>query len=141
MISIVDRLAIEDLYSRYCWANDGGDADAWAATFLEDGVYEGLDRTVEGRAAIRELVASRIANRANQPIKNPQHWTGNLLLDGDGNSAQGRCYYVRFVQSKESGVPKVDTTGWYIDELRKVGGKWGFKKRSAVRDMPLVGAD
>ena len=38
-ISIEDRLAIHDLYSRWCVTIDDGDAEGWADTFTDDAVF------------------------------------------------------------------------------------------------------
>lgn len=52
-----DRLMIEDLMSRYEWALDTGDADAYGALFAENGVLtSGGARETKGRAAIAQEV-------------------------------------------------------------------------------------
>jgi len=137
MLDIEDKLAIHDLYARYCWANDAGDAEAFSETFLQGGQYHTEGRVVTGRGEIRALMSTRIANRPDQPFGNPQHWTGNLLLDGgDDGIASGRCYFVRFVRLRDSGRLEVEAAGWYDDELAKVDGAWGFRVRRVVRDIP-----
>jgi 3-phenylpropionate/cinnamic acid dioxygenase small subunit len=40
-VDVADRLAIEDLYARYCVALDTGDEEGWVATFTEDGEFYG----------------------------------------------------------------------------------------------------
>ena len=37
-LTTADRLGILDLFARYAWAYDGGDAQAYAETFATDGV-------------------------------------------------------------------------------------------------------
>jgi len=60
-LSEADRLAIHELYARYCWALDTGDTDAYVALFTEDAeaTEETRDRGLEvrkGRAEIRKQV-------------------------------------------------------------------------------------
>ena len=52
------RAAIVDLQARYVMAMDYLDADGYAAVFAEDGVLDWARGLVEGRAAIREFMAT-----------------------------------------------------------------------------------
>jgi SnoaL-like domain len=49
--SVEDRLAIQDLYARYCWALDTGDTDGYLALFTEDA--EATEQTREGTLEVR----------------------------------------------------------------------------------------
>ena len=51
-LSIEDELEIMGLLARYNHAIDGRDAEAWADTFTEDGLFEGSRDTVKGRAKL-----------------------------------------------------------------------------------------
>jgi uncharacterized protein (TIGR02246 family) len=52
-MSAEDRLDIFDLFARYAWSYDTGDAPGMAALFTEDGAMEGMDgRRFQARAAI-----------------------------------------------------------------------------------------
>jgi hypothetical protein len=53
MIDLEDWAAVNDVLSRYVWAIDAADGEAWAALWTEDGVLGGADREpVRGRAAL-----------------------------------------------------------------------------------------
>src|SRR5271155_2530568 len=70
-----DRAEIADLLSRYLFAMDYGDFDAYVETFTEDGVLEFSRSTSKGRAEIKKAVAvfkERI---------------GKLYMDKEGNPA------------------------------------------------------
>jgi len=135
MLSTRDRQLIEELYSRYCWANDAGDLQTWVDTFLESGVYDFNGQVFEGRKAIRTLFGERIAARPGQPIEDPQHIISNLIVDGDAKGARGRCYFMRAVRARGTGVISIETAGWFSDELRKVGGQWYFARRRVSRHI------
>src|SRR3970040_2962644 len=57
-----DRAMIEDLQARYLFALDFRDADAYAATFAEDGVLDYGAGKIQGRQAIRDMGAGLSAN-------------------------------------------------------------------------------
>ena len=83
-LSTEDRLAILDLIGRYSQALDLPDKDAYAALWIEDGVFEyGTQETVRGRAALR----ARFANAPPEGVL-IRHWTTNLVIEGDGESAK-----------------------------------------------------
>lgn len=54
-----DRALIEDIQARYLFAQDFKDAEAYAATFTEDGILDyGPKEVLKGRAAIRDLIVA-----------------------------------------------------------------------------------
>ena len=70
-----DRAEIEDLMSRYLFAMDYGDFDAYVETFTEDGVLEFSRSTSKGRAEIKKAVAAF------------KESIGKLYKDKEGNPA------------------------------------------------------
>ena len=56
-IPVEDRLDIQELFAKYCWALDTGDADALVQCFTEDGEFNHLWQGVmKGRQEIRRAV-------------------------------------------------------------------------------------
>src|SRR6516165_503778 len=47
----IEKLAIQELCSRYCQTIDAQDSDGWARCFLPDGAFEFYSRVVRGCAA------------------------------------------------------------------------------------------
>lgn len=64
---------------------DAGEADAFAALYSEDGVFDRLGQLIEGRAALRQIIAGRP----------PGTWTKHVCsgieisVDDDGRGASG----------------------------------------------------
>src|SRR4029077_2244426 len=112
-----DKLEIQELSSRYVVATDSGDGDGRAATFLPDGVFEGMMGRLEGRHAIAEQINA--GRRNPQPNSwgalpgESQHWVFNYLVDGDRDEAKATAY-IALVRC----TGQILLVGRYTDRLR-----------------------
>ncbi len=120
-LSLADRLEIQDLIARYCWALDMRDGDAYAATFTPDGVFEGIGSRGRGHNELRALPLS-----LHPEAIETQHWVTNTVLQGDGQRATSKSYIL--ILRAESYY-----LGHYADELAKVDGRWLFARRQFRR--------
>jgi hypothetical protein len=135
-----DRLAILELQSRYVLAMDYFDADGYAAVFTEDGVLDWARGIVDGRAAIREFMATGTYDLRKlnfQPAQTPEgkEWppmvrhivTNQVIEFHDSNSARVVSYWANY--SNAADRKKMDwlSYGSWDDEVVKVDGKWLFK--------------
>ncbi len=125
-----DRLAILELAARYNHAIDSGDADAWAATFTPDGVFETARDNVAGSAALAQF-----ATAFHERLPGSRHWNDNHVIDADADDgpdrATHRCYLQLLRTGKDAGII---TTGRYEDRLRRVDGQWRFVHRKVLSD-------
>lgn len=138
-----DRAEIENLMSKYIFALDLKDADAYAATFTEDGVINHAGGIERGRGEIREFIqaSAETARKALEnrdpamprPIPN-RHLIDNLELEITGDTAKGRAYWTT-VAADENGQARVSEYGFYEYELRRVNGEWLFSKRLIVNEF------
>ena len=135
MLSITDRLAIQDLYGRYCALRDTGDIEGWSRCFTEDARLSAQEE-VQGRAAIAEIGRQRIAGAATNPWMNGQHWNNNLIVEGDGQTARALCYLMYMGKRKATGEFGITLQGMYEDELVKLDGQWLFRSRKIHLDTP-----
>lgn len=119
MESIADIIAIEQLAARYNYAIDGRDADAWAGTFVEDGVFAAAG-AVRGSEALRAFVRSRTGVS--------RHYISNPAIEVHGDTATMRVY-LELVRGRE-----IALTGHYDDTLRRVDGEWRFVSRHVTVD-------
>ena len=141
MLSVEDRLAIQELYARYCWAIDTGDPDALVATYTSDGAFEPpTGQVIAGHEALRTWAIARAAFRKTEATTNGQHWSTNLVAEGDGVRAKARCYFMRIAQKGDPMSVIFDVSGWQSDELRKIDGAWKFQSRKVSRNMPMHAA-
>lgn len=128
-ISSEDRMAILDLLARYNHAIDGRDTEGWLDCFTEDAVYEfPPDRRWEGIEALRKVGEARASN-PDQPAS--RHWLNNVLIEGDGDTAQVTCYLM-LLRPLEG--PRINHTGLYRHTVCKVNGAWKFSHRRMEQD-------
>ena len=139
-----DRAEIQNLMSTYIYALDLKDADAYAATFTEDGVINHAGGIARGRDEIRAFIRTSAANARRQlesrdkalprPIPS-RHMIGNLeIQEIKGDTGKGRAYWSSMA-ADENGQAHVSEYGFYEDEYRRVNGKWLFSKRLIVNEF------
>jgi uncharacterized protein (TIGR02246 family) len=122
----IEKLAIQELCSRYCQTIDAQDSDGWARCFLPDGAFEFDGHVVHGYAALREYA------EAHTRVLRARHMTLNHLYDVAGDRATGRATTVVSIATP-SGY-KIMGQGAYHDDLVKVDGEWKIRHRRVVND-------
>lgn len=140
---IVQRLArLEDIEAlrqlkyRYCAAaDDNYDADAVAALFMEDGVWDGgeLGR-YEGRAAIRTTFTS-----VKFSVDRACHYCLNPVIEVSGDRAV--CgWYLWLVKVGRDGRSTA-SAGRYLDHCRRIEGRWYFERLTlTMKPLPPFAA-
>jgi uncharacterized protein (TIGR02246 family) len=90
-----DRAEIEDLMSRYLYAFDWQDAEAYAATFTKDGVLEFAGGTERGHEELKKVMRDMaVREKAKADASFPprrhrvRHYVTNLVLEIDGETAR-----------------------------------------------------
>ncbi len=126
---------IRDLVARYNANGDSGRFDAMLALFAEDAVLEVPERTLEGRAAIRDFFEGVAGGEGGSSrVRVLRHFTATLQIDLEShNEARGRCYYQVLT---EAGL---DHWGRYVDGYRREGGRWLFTPRVVCVDGAVPG--
>jgi hypothetical protein len=132
---LVARESIRDLVARYNANGDAGRFDPMLELFAEDAVLEIPDGVQRGKAAIRALfegVAKRTGAGGSAAFI--RHFTATHQIDLVSESeARGRCYYAVLT---ERGL---DHWGRYLDEYRRLDGRWLFWRRKVTVDAALPG--
>ena len=124
-LTALDRLEIQELAARYSWADDTNDGEGFAAVFTPDGVFKSARHNARGHDELAALGRS-IAPPRPAGI---QHWVTNMVvLDGDGESAHVRFYFVAH-RVDEHGTFTTSSLGYYLDHVVKVDGRWLFAQR------------
>ena len=126
---IEDRVAIQDLIAKYCWALDTGDVESFVSCFTPDAVlieevFEDPD-VWKGHEGIRELI-EHYSNSAGFPGR--QHHVTQTQVEGDAQRCQARSF--AFVTECRGEPPyTIRFTGYYEDSLVKLDGEWLFRER------------
>jgi hypothetical protein len=132
-LSLEDRFEIRELAERYCVAMDNALAEEWAETFTEDGVFEGLAGTIQGRA---ELTAFARRHAADPRYNTGQHWVSNFSMQGKGSHAE--MYSNLALLAPEPGSDPVRyyirSVGWYLDSLVRTAAGWRIVRRRVAME-------
>jgi SnoaL-like domain len=120
---ISDRIEIEELLVRYCYAVDDRDWDAYRNLFTTDAV---LDDTVTGgiRSDVEEHVS--FMKKALSKILISQHAVSTILFDIRGDEASARVHCsCPMVVDLGAGKRQVFFQGlWYRDRLKRTPEGW-----------------
>ena len=145
---IQDRLMIQDVMSRYEWALDGGDPEAYGALFTEDGVLINGRQQTKGRTAIVAMVRGLVERfrAAETPAAGASarpraviHSYSNVVIELNGNEAIARSHFIE-VWNIRSGSPEIGSAGEYHDRFVKQNGKWYFASREIRGTMSSASA-
>jgi hypothetical protein len=119
-----DLVEIQQLYSKYNWTLDSGDAHGYASTFTQDGVFNtnvGHDAIVKFAEGFHTGLGSHV-----------KHWNTNLMITPSPTGANGQVYLV--LVDFATKPPSIVTSATYSDELVKSAQGWRFKKRTTKGD-------
>ena len=119
-----DFVEIQQLYAKYNWSLDSGDAEAYASTFTSDGVFNnnaGHDAIVKFANTFHAGLGAHV-----------RHWNTNLMITPTADGASGQVYLVLVDFANKP--PTIATSASYSDELVKTAQGWRFKKRQTKGD-------
>ena len=133
----IDRLeqieALKQLKYRYCAAVDANyDAAAIASMFTEDAVWDGGDLGYySGRDAIHKSFME-----PNSSVLWMRHCVVNPIIDITGDRAQCQ-WYMWLPKITNDGTSKSFQGGTYVDQCRRVDGRWFFEHMQVrLRKLP-----
>ena len=119
-LSTQDYIDIQQLYARYYTAIDSGKGEAWADTFVPDGVFNEL----KGRDALVNLVHDYYRNGGGNTRR---HWHTNLVITATAEGATGSVYLMQV--DVKARPPVIYSHSHYDDVLVKTPRGWLFKSR------------
>lgn len=118
-----DRQSIADQLARYGWTFDSRDADAWAALFTDDGVFEsrldGRDAPLfrlQGTEELREFVGT-----APHVI---HHISGLVFDELHPDAARTRAVVLATWNSPTDRSPAIFSHGTYAHRWSRIDGVW-----------------
>ena len=129
-LTLEDRAALHDLYTKYAHTFDGADAAAWSALFTPDGSFTppGLEPVV-GTEALYAFVANR-----SDEMPGMRHVIANVLVEADGDAAKGVAYFICY-RIGGDGHFRLRNFGRYEDRFARHGGAWRFAVRDIVTEL------
>jgi hypothetical protein len=134
-----DRVEIEDLMWRYCRALDSQNADAYAATYTEDGQFGSGERAEKGAAALKQMIEGVKKGRTDREAKgekNPPMYhviLNHAITFHDADHATYNAYWMTVFGAVGQEVPvRAAAAGRSVDELVRVKGHWLIQKRDVA---------
>lgn len=122
--AIEDRFQIDRLVSDYCHGVDKRDVDRFMSIWHDDA--EWLIGEPFGDFAGAEAIRHCTVDLIWPAFEESQHWTTNLAVDIDGDSASGVCDV--WATGIVAATP-VFIAATYYDDFERRGGRWGIAKR------------
>jgi hypothetical protein len=129
MQEMSDRLEIQDLFTRYCYAIDGRDWDALDAMFTPDAR---IDYTATGGAAGSLSEMKAWLGGALAPFAMSQHMVAlpNLVFDGDSASSRMILFNPMGMDDGEGNIATFFCGVWYHDKLVRTEAGWRIAERA-----------
>ncbi|MDD3797949.1 MAG: nuclear transport factor 2 family protein [Novosphingobium sp.] len=133
MITLEDKIAIQELVARFAHCSDYGDWAGLEKLYTDDVVteMEGIPLKYEGIAA--QVEHAKESDRQAQG-KN-RHYNFNLYIEEEGDEVVARYF---FVNANAGGTPmsaQIVTTGRMRDTVVKTGGEWKIARRYVTFDQ------
>ncbi|MFJ4172233.1 nuclear transport factor 2 family protein [Paenarthrobacter sp. NPDC089714] len=126
------------MFARMQYNMDFGHAEAYAADFAEDGIFEvtGLPEEAKhsGRHEGRDAVIALVEQIYSRNLGHARHWLGNHVYTEKGENHARVTSFILIIRPGEAPQAGVTLTGIYNDLLEKVDGSWVVKHRSVTAD-------
>ena len=137
--SLADRIAIEDLVTRY-YENFGSTdaAEEFAAYYTEDAAFDVNGIVSTGREEIEALYADTGDDADAPAAQGVFHMMiSNPVIQVDGDRATAKFLWTGVMNASLEGRPAIWEQGREYDLLVKQDGEWRIKKRVVIADSGL----
>jgi SnoaL-like domain len=127
--SVEERLDIQELFAKYCWALNTGDADGYVGLFVDGGWVDHKPQgRCQGRAAMFKLL-NQIWYGMPHNYLGRQHLPHNFLITRESDGLRARAYWTvnrleqatntfyLFIQGDWNALCVNDRSGWKFREL------------------------
>ena len=127
-----DLAEIQQLFIDYGRHLDRGDFAAYAALFAEDAeLLLGPVARAKGRAEIEAVMTKALAGQVGSSL----HIISSPIIQLDGDRATAEVMWTA-LQREGEGRPVVSMVGRHLDDLVREDGRWRFRRRRGVIDIP-----
>jgi hypothetical protein len=137
METLLDRIQIEDLLTRYYYNLSRSNAHELSEYFTEDALLD-VDGTIaKGRAEIAKLYQNPAPNPkepAPAPGRRMHMLLNNPIIDIKGNTAKAHLIWTGVINEGIGKLPQIAEQGREDTELVKQNGKWLIKRRYITTD-------
>jgi hypothetical protein len=119
---------IRELFSRYGFTADTGDAKGWSDIWAQDAVYERADASIKGRAAFFQSIEDPTGvHKREIEGQGSLHTAGPLMIHVDGAKAWAEGPALVWIRSGQGyAVYALSYNHW---DLAKNAGRWEIARR------------
>lgn len=136
--ALADRIAIEDLITRYYAHLGTDDAGAFGDYYTEDAVFDVNGIISTGREEIEALYAGVGEDDDSVGNQGVFHMIlSNPVIEVDGDRASASFLWTGILNPDPKAKPELAEHGREYDRLVKQDGKWLIKKRVVIADSAL----
>lgn len=129
-IVIEDRVAIEDLFTRYLWSYDCTDEEEFLSLFTDDALVVGKSTRYQGKPEILGWFRYLIAMREREGDDIWMHEAGQFRFISTGQACLVYAYATHFNGNSAKAVRGVRSLGYFACECVKAHGGWQFRRFS-----------
>lgn len=134
----MDYEEIRQVLAMYCHALDFQDLDSFVEVFAPDGSFEAISDqdSLNGKHTGRDELRAFGASVGEYTVGHVRHSSISVLIEGDQDVAYASSYCLI---TRDFGMPHgknqtpavgMETSGIYVDKLRKIDGRWYIQKRT-----------
>ena len=130
IITIDDKINIQELIAKNNIALDNKNIDDWTNTWTDDGVWSTPFGEAKGKTELKNMINQVTSEFAS----GKRHLSTNIIIEDAPNNMASAKSYLIVTEAKKT--PEVVASGTYIDSLKKdANSKWKFVQRRLEIDL------
>ncbi len=130
IITVDDKIIIQELIAKHNIALDNKNIDEWTNTWTDDGIWSTPFGEAKGKTELKNM----INQVTNEFASGKRHLSTNIIIEDAQNNMASVQSYLIVTEAKKT--PEVIASGTYTDTLRKdASGKWKFLQRKLDIDL------
>ena len=134
--TLLDRIAIQDLFTRYYGSLDTADPEGFGRYFVAGAELDVNGIVVHGQHEIADLYRRVAADKPPRTGKFRMLLT-NAHIEVNGNNATASFLWTQLLNDDIKGPPRLIEQGREFDLLVKCNGQWRITKRVVIADSGL----
>ncbi len=130
--TLVDRLQIQDLITRYYYNFGNDNAESFPSFYADDAELILGDRHYKGKEGIASAYKSAGGDSSIRQALSFNVTIGNPLIVVHGATATSKLVFTEFLVDKQGDAPRIRAVGREYATFVKVNGQWRYKTRQIV---------
>lgn len=130
IITVDDKITIQELIATYNIALDNKNIDEWTNTWTDEGKWSTIFGESKGKTELKNMINQVM----NEFASGKRHLSTNIIIEGASNNMASAMSYLIVTEAKKT--PEVVASGTYSDILKKNNsGEWKFFQRKLDIDL------